>query len=674
MTAKTPEKRRVSRAAGRALARYTDFVVGTSRAAFDPPDAYDVLARAEPAILAIWHGQFLLMPAMQGPKRAHIMVARHGDGEIIAEVLRHYGSELIRGAGAGSRRKDRGGAHALRAALRTLESGISVAMTADVPPGPARRAGIGIVTLARMSGRPIVPMAVASSRFMTLDTWSRMTINLPFSRVGGAVGAPIHVARDAGPDEIEAARRAVEQGLDAVTARAYALAGADPDRATPPSVLARRDGPPPPGWRFGLYRALTRAASPALGLMLAYRRQQGKEDEARAPERRGIASVARPAGPLAWLHAASVGETIALLPVIVKLREARPDVVLLLTTGTVTSARIAAERLGSGVIHQYIPLDAPQYVARFLDHWKPDLGVFMEGDVWPNLVLDAHRRGVPLALINGRMSSRSFGRWRRNRGLARQLFGRFRVVLAQNEKLARRFGELGALDARVTGNLKIDSPPPPVDDAALSKLVAAVGSRPRWVAASTHPGEETIIATAHKIVRAAKPDALTVIIPRHPDRGAGIAEALAATGLVVRRRASGELPDDRTDIYVADTLGELGTFFALAPIAFIGGSLVRHGGQNPIEAIRRGAVVLSGPETDNFADAYSVLRAAGGARLVRSADALANEVIGLLKEEGEVVRMRQSGERALETLAGALARTVDTLLDLLPPGEPPRGP
>jgi 3-deoxy-D-manno-octulosonic-acid transferase len=674
MTAKTPEKRRVSRAAGRALARYTDFVVGTSRTALDPPDAYDVLARAEPAILAIWHGQFLLMPAMQGPKRAHIMVARHGDGEIIAEVLRHYGSELIRGAGAGSRRKDRGGAHALRAALRTLESGISVAMTADVPPGPARRAGIGIVTLARMSGRPIVPMAVASSRFMTLDTWSRMTINLPFSRVGGAVGAPIHVARDAGPDDIEAARRAVEEGLDAVTARAYALAGADPDRATPPSVLARRDGPPPPGWRFGLYRALTRAASPALGLMLAYRRRRGKEDETRAPERRGIASVVRPAGPLAWLHAASVGETIALVPVIAKLREARPDVVVLLTTGTVTSARIAAERLGSGVIHQYIPLDAPQYVARFLDHWKPDLGVFMEGDVWPNLVLDADRRGVPLALINGRMSSRSFGRWRRNRGLARQLFGRFRVVLAQNEKLARRFGELGALDARVTGNLKIDSPPPPVDDSALSHLVSAVGTRPRWVAASTHPGEETIIAVAHKLVRAAKPDTLTVIVPRHPDRGAAIVDALSATGLSVRRRSTGELPDAQTDIYVADTLGELGTIYALAPIAFIGGSLVRHGGQNPIEAIRRGAVVLSGPETDNFADAYSVLRAAGGARLVRNADDLANEVIGLLKDDGEVVRMRQSGEHALEALAGALARTVDTLLDLLPPGEPPRGP
>jgi 3-deoxy-D-manno-octulosonic-acid transferase len=674
MTAKTPEKRRVSRAAGRALARYTDFVVRTSRAAFDPPDAYDALARAEPAILAIWHGQFLLMPAMQGPKRAHIMVARHGDGEIIAEVLRHYGSELIRGAGAGSRRKDRGGAHALRAALRTLESGISVAMTADVPPGPARRAGIGIVTLARMSGRPIVPMAVASSRFMTLDTWSRMTINLPFSRVGGAVGAPIYVPRDASAEEIAAAQLAVEQGLDAATAKAYALAGADPDRATPASVLARRDGPPPPGWRFGLYRALTRAASPALGLMLAYRRRRGKEDEARAAERRGIASVARPAGPLAWLHAASVGETNALLPLIAELRKARPDVALLLTTGTVTSARIAAERLGAGVIHQYIPLDAPQYVARFLDHWQPNLGVFMEGDVWPNLVLDATRRGVPLALVNGRMSSRSFSRWRRNRGLARQLFGRFTVVLAQNEKLARRFGELGALDARVTGNLKIDSPPPPLDPSALAGLTAATGSRPRWIAASTHPGEETIIAAAHKLVRAAMPEALTIIVPRHPDRGPAIAEALAATGLVVRRRAAGEFPEDRTDIYVADTLGELGTFYSLAPIAFIGGSLVPHGGQNPIEAVRRGAVVLSGPATDNFADAYSVLRDSAGARLVHSAEELANEVVSLLKDDGEVGRMRQSGERALETLAGALGRTVDTLLGLLPPKEPSRAP
>ena len=243
-----------------------------------------------------------------------IMLARHGDAELMGAVLREFGMRLIRGAGAGGRRKDRGGVHAFRAAVQALREGRSVGMTADVPGGEARRAGLGVVMIARASGRPIMPLAIATSRYLALNSWSRMTINLPWSNLGFAVGEVVHVPRDAHDEQLEAYRQAVERSLNAATALAYARAGADPGRATPGYVA-------PPGLRLKAYRALTALARPLAPLILRLRQRRGKEDAARLPERMGRPSAPRPAGRLVWLHAASVGETLSILPLIVALAE-----------------------------------------------------------------------------------------------------------------------------------------------------------------------------------------------------------------------------------------------------------------------------------------------------------------------------------------------------------------
>jgi 3-deoxy-D-manno-octulosonic-acid transferase len=415
-----------------------------------------------------------------------------------------------------------------------------------------------------------------------------------------------------------------------------------------------------------VYRALTGLAQPAVPLLLRYREARGKEDPSRRGERLGRASQPRPPGAIAWVHAASVGETSAVLPLIASLTGRRPGLSVLLTTGTLTSGRFAAGRLPPRTVHQYVPLDSPALVGSFLDHWRPSLGVFTEQEVWPNLVLEATGRQIPLALVNARMSDRSFARWQQRSGLAEALFSRFAVVLAQNERLAERFRLLGAARAMAVGNLKIDAPPPPVDPAAFERLAAALGARPRIVAASTHPGEETAVAAAHLSLRQAFPGLVTIVAPRHPERGAALVPELEAMGLTVALRSSGALPEPATDIYVADTIGELGTLYASARLAFVGGSLIPHGGQNPIEAVRHGAVVVSGPVTHNFADAYSALVAAGGAEIVPTADALGPALGKLLADPARLAAMRSRADAALAALSGALERTVAALLPFLP--------
>lgn len=424
------------------------------------------------------------------------------------------------------------------------------------------------------------------------------------------------------------------------------------------------------------YRIVTRLARPLAGAVLDLRARRGKEDPARRSERLGHPSLARPDGALAWVHAASIGEASAVLPLVVALGERRRDLGILLTTGTVTSARYVASRLPEGTRHQYVPLDSPALVGRFLDHWKPAIAVLTEQEVWPNLIVESHARGIAMVLVNARMSERSFARWQKRPQMARALFARLSAVLAQNDVLAKRFAELGAPRSIAAGNLKVDAPPPRVDAAARAALEAALGGRPRLVAASTHEGEELVVAEAHRRVARHADRFCTILAPRHPERGPALAQAIAAAGLKVARRSNGELPRPDTDIYVADTIGELGTFYAASPLAFIGGSLVARGGQNPIEAVRHGAVVLTGPSQHNFDDAYRALLTAGGAAQVTSSDEIAEKILQLMAEPGALADMRAKASRALESLAGALGRTLDVLLPLLPdePGVAPRAP
>ncbi len=659
-------KARMRALAGRSLAGYIRLVARTAKTVHEPPDLVSRLVGAHPFIMGVWHGQFLLVPLLSQPGvSVRVMVARHGDAEVIAEALRRFpGVDLIRGAGAGGRSRDRGGSHALRASVRALDDGATLIMTADVPPGPARRAGSGIITLARLSGRPIIPVAAASSRFKSFDTWSRMTVNLPFGKVAYVGGDPIHVPREADAATQEALRQKLEDELNRLTVRAYELSGGDLARAMPHGAPG---APPPPlPLRLKAYRGAMRLAPVVAPSVLAWRERQGKEEGRRRGERLGVASAPRPLGSLVWLHAASVGEVNAILPTLDALAAARPDLSFLLTTGTTTSARLAAQRLGARAVHQYLPLDAPQYVNRFLDHWRPDLAVFTESEIWPNLVLAAQARGIPLALVNARMSSRSFDRWRRNLPAARPLFSAFDVVLAQNDKLARWLAQVGAREPIDGGNLKIDSPPPPADPTVMAAMRQALNDRPVFLAASTHEGEDEIVIAAHRRMVRDLPGLLTIIAPRHPERGTAIAELAKGLGLAVTQRSLGGMPGAATDIYVADTIGELGSFYALAPVAFVGGSLAPRGGQNPIEPVRLGSTVIVGPNVGNFYDAYRALARRGGIIEVTDADTLAVAAARLLTDPQARDTMRTGATAALERLSGALALTVERLLALLP--------
>src|SRR6202171_5025969 len=279
------------------------------------------------------------------------------------------------------------------------------------------------------------------------------------------------------------------------------------------------------------YRKLTAAVVPLAPALIKRRLKQGKEDPARIGERRGISGDLRPHGPLVWIHGASVGEVLAAAALIEKLRAL--NIRILLTSGTVTSAAIVAKRFPADIIHQYVPYDSPRYVARFLDHWRPSLALFIESDLWPNLILSSAARRLPMVLINGRMSQRSFPRWRRMSGTISALLGKFEVCLAQSEVDAERFAALGSRNVVTTGNLKLDVPAPPADSAKLERLTALTRGRPIIVAASTHPGEEDILLEAHRALAGFFPQLLTVIVPRHPDRGEAIARQIAASGLHV---------------------------------------------------------------------------------------------------------------------------------------------
>jgi 3-deoxy-D-manno-octulosonic-acid transferase len=653
----------LNRLAGGAVAGLIGLVKGTSRAVYDPPDLLARLEASHPAIIAVWHGQFMMTQGFTPSPHVKVaaMVARHGDAELIGAAMEHFGVELIRGAGAGARRKDRGGAYALRQAVRALENEASVVMTADVPPGPARRAGIGIVTLARLSGRPIVPVASATSNFHALDTWSRMTINLPFSKLAYVIGNPIRVAADADEAALEAARAELERSMNAATARAYQLAGADLSRATP-----ARPGDPaaPPAEldaRLKIYRTGMSLRRPLAPIVLKMRERYGKEDPRRRPERLGQPSAARPDGALAWVHAASVGETNAVLPVIEAL-SAAPQPQHSADHRHVTSASLAERRLPRAACTS--TCRSTRERARFS---TTGVRISPSSPIGDLAVADLETSAAPFRWRwSTRACRRSRRRWQRNKRMAHPLFNRFDVVLAQNERLAYGFTSLGARNVQSVGNLKIDAPPPPVDLAELERLTDALAGRPGFVAASTHEGEEEIIAEAHRELARTFDKFCTIIAPRHPERGTAVAERLKDFGLSVAQRSLGALPTERTDIYIADTIGELGTLYALSPIAFIGGSLVDRGGQNPIEAVHHGVAVLTGPHWQNFRDAYRTLLRHQGAIEVSSAKTLAAAVSQLLQSQSELQHMRAGATQALATLSGALAKTVETLLRYLP--------
>ncbi len=357
-----------------------------------------------------------------------------------------------------------------------------------------------------------------------------------------------------------------------------------------------------------LYALTAAALEPLTPWLLRRRARRGKEDPARMGERRGFAGRPRPEGPLIWLHGASVGEALSMVPLIERLRAERPDAIVLATTGTRTAAEVLASRLPPEAIHQFVPLDTPQAAARFMAHWRPGLAIFVESELWPNLLAAATTSGARLALASARITAKSARGWSRAPGAARAVIGAFDLILAQDAASSERILAMGG---RVDGllNLKDDATPLPVNEAALTALRGQVGDRAVVVAASTHPGEERLMADA---VAALERAPLLVIAPRHPARGEEIVGALR--DIKVARRSRGEVIGADTAVYLADTLGELGLSYRLADVCVMGGSLtVGGGGHNPLEPARLGATIISGRHVANFQGVYAAMTDAGAA-------------------------------------------------------------
>ncbi|PVE26339.1 3-deoxy-D-manno-octulosonic acid transferase [Microvirga sp. KLBC 81] len=410
---------------------------------------------------------------------------------------------------------------------------------------------------------------------------------------------------------------------------------------------------------FKAYRTATALMEPAVLGLLLWRQRKGREDRTRLGERQGYPSRQRPKGHLIWVHGASIGETLSLLPVVERLTQR--GLAVLVTSGTRTSASLIARRLPPGAVHQFMPLDVPRYIRRFLDHWQPDLALIAESEIWPNTVMALDERHIPLVMVNGRMSDRSFQRWQKLPGIIRSLLERFALCLAQTQDDAERLARLGAPRVVMTGNLKFDAAPPPADPRVVAHLSGLIAGRPVWLAASTHAGEEGVIVAVHRALAKRHPHLLTIIAPRHPHRGPEVAAIAAQAGLRAGRRSEGIHPDRATDVYVADTVGEMGLFYRLSPIVVMGGSLVAHGGQNPIEPAKLGAAILHGPHVHNFEDVYHTIDLARGALMVKDSTALARAVSELLTNTALTRDMARAAGESVQALGGAVERTMQSI-------------
>ncbi|MBI5012415.1 MAG: 3-deoxy-D-manno-octulosonic acid transferase [Methylocystis sp.] len=401
-----------------------------------------------------------------------------------------------------------------------------------------------------------------------------------------------------------------------------------------------------------VYRLATIAATPFASAVLNWRANLGKEDPARLAERMGESNRPRPHGRLVWLHGASVGESLSLLPLIDRFIQRGLEV--LVTSGTVASARVLSARLPAGAFHQYAPIDAPKFVERFLDHWRPDIAVFAESELWPNIVAAVRARGAPLVLANARISRKSAERWRAVPGAAKSVFGALDLCLAQDSDNAARFLALGARCVRIAGNLKFDVPPPPADSAKLAEFNGAIGARPAWAAVSTQPGEEDLVLDAHVEMAAQTPSLLTISAPRRWERGVEIVEAARARGLTAALRSRESEPRRDVDVYIVDSVGELGLVFRSVGVVLMGKSLLPGGGgQNPIEPAKLGCAILHGPYVENFTEAYGELAAAKAAARVTDAASLARAAQYLLAEPARMRKMGRAAAETVERLGGA---------------------
>lgn len=394
------------------------------------------------------------------------------------------------------------------------------------------------------------------------------------------------------------------------------------------------------------YLGLSWVLGPVYRFAIRRRLAAGKEDKARVAERFGGTTLARPDGPLIWMHAASIGETQSLMGLIPALLAAQPELSILVTSTTVTSARLLERDLPERAFHQFSPIDTPQVIRQFLDHWQPDVAVWVESEIWPRMLVDTKARGIPMMLINARVSAKTIERWSWVSKTARLLFSKFDTILAQDQSTLTLLEKLELNDVALcmTGSLKQELAPPLQDVDEIDALEQTLRGRSVWVAASTHPGEEDVLLEAHKHLAT---DAVMILVPRHPERGDALAAQARAAGWVLAQRSKGEPLTADTQVYLADTIGEMGLWYRLSKVSFIAGSLEPIGGHNPFEPILLESAVISGSQVGNFADVYARLKNTEGAAFADTSTAIAEAVIALFDEDTRA----QQAARALDCLA-----------------------
>lgn len=397
--------------------------------------------------------------------------------------------------------------------------------------------------------------------------------------------------------------------------------------------------------KYRLYKIFTTLASPLIKAYLYYRKFKGKEDKFRFNERFGKATIPRPEGDVIWFHGASVGEAISMLTMIDKVREAYPDKKLLVTTGTVTSADIMAKRLPKDVIHQYVPVDLLSSVRRFLDYWKPSAAFFFEAEFWPNLVMEARNRGVKMVLINGRVSDVAFKKWEPHTDLSCQMLEEFELCLGQTSEDERRLKIMGAKNTMYLGNIKFAGAPLKFDEEERKSMAAKIGNRPSWVIASTHTTEEEVVADFHREIAKKYPNLLTILAPRHPNRGDEVRRIIEDAGLRLAQRSKGEPLTEDTQVYIADTMGEMGLFFNLSKIVLMGFSLTpkANGGHNALEPAMSKAAVLNGPYYENFKDMFDRMIVANAVVVVRDIKEMPATIIDLLDNPDKLSELANRG-------------------------------
>ncbi len=389
---------------------------------------------------------------------------------------------------------------------------------------------------------------------------------------------------------------------------------------------------------------------------------RGKEDAQRYREKFGEATAERPQGTLVWLHAVGVGEVLTLPALIRAMATKRPELNFLVTSSTLTAARAVAANLPDKTDHQYLPVDCLPFVHRFLDHWRPDLSVWAEQDIWPALVVESSRRSVPLAMVNGRMGQDSFASKWRVRSLFADLYTRFSVIEVQDEKSRSHMQQLGipAGSVLVRRSLKAGALPLWVDQNRLRQLSEQLSNRFIWLAASTHAVEEAKVFAAHRTVLETKPDGILILCPRDPKQGGSAYDTARSIGLSPQLQSLNPDIASNTNLFIADSIGELGLWYTLADQAFVGGSLEPVGGHNPYEPMRMNCAVIHGPHIANFAQDYATAHVAGAALQVSGTAELAASVLNpaTLKTRVMARGLLAAGEENLNDCAETLLRLV----------------